>query len=237
MATVGDTFTEVTSNADLDAHTPTGANAGTSWVKIEQTGAHRLQANASLDLCLTSSSEVDDRYLATIRPSPTSTSYTTTMTRTLLDASTNVRPVFVIGYLSDLNNYYSMGGYHSGAAADAKIYKKVAGVVTNIASGDTEWANGDTLAGEFAPGSQKLLKNGSTVISATDTDLSGPGQTGLGIGNAWVSTDDIGVDRLDDFAYVESVSGIVHAPFSSPIFKSRLFNPCIFLAASLVLGI
>ena len=42
--------------------------------------------------------------------------------------------------------------------------------------------------------SQVLKKNGATVISAADTDITQIGRGGLGYGSRYVATDDIGLE-------------------------------------------
>lgn len=207
MATVADTFVE-SSTVDLDAHTPTGSNAGTSWVEIEQSSTQRMQVDAALDQVVASAVGSTQRHLCTIRPSPTQTSYDTTVTLVAIESGSNIRPAGILGYLTDASNWYAAGAYRAAAAADAQLYKKVAGTVTNLASGDTGWVANDILMLSLAPNSQILKKNGTTVISSADTALSSAGQTGLFMGNALAAGDSMGsVWQLDNFQYVETGGG------------------------------
>ena len=208
MATVADTFVEAAGTPALTAHTPTGTDAGTSWVEDEKTGVRILTVASATDRVVADGNEEDDRQFCSIRPSPTVADYEGSITLTTVNG-TDTAPFALYARWADTSNYYTGGAYRAAAAADSKIFKKVAGTVTELASGDTAWANGAIMSFSVSGTTLDLQENGTSVISVTDSALSAAGSTGIAIGNFWVSTDNISTGWVvDDYSYVETGSTI-----------------------------
>ena len=203
MATREDTFVEVAIDTSLILHLPTGANAGSGWTAEEVTGTAIQRVDAANDYCESSADEGNDRHLYTLQPDPAGVEYDVQATLSGIAGSPSL-PWFLIARLTDASNYYSAGSYNAGSAADKKIFKKVAGTVAEIASGDNGLTAGDTIKFEVRDAAKKLFHNGSEIISSADNALTSAGRAGFGVGNAWVATDDIEQDwKSDNFFYTE----------------------------------
>jgi hypothetical protein len=204
MATREDTFTEE-ATVNLEDHTPTGSPAGTGWTLAEQTGTRFLRILLTNDFVKANSGELNDRYLATMQPNPSVDEYD--VEAQLLDIDTNgAKPFFLLARYTDTNNYYSGGLYD---ANDAQIYKKVSGTVTNIASEAATWLDNDVIKFEIRDATKKVFENAVEVASTTDNALTASGQVGMGVGNAWVASDDISsVWEIDNFSYTEAAAAV-----------------------------
>ena len=76
----------------------------------------------------------------------------------------------------------------------------MAGTVTELASGDSGIAVNDVLMFEIRDATKKLYKNGSEELSTTDNALTSAGKAGVGLGNLFISNNDIALEwQLDDF--------------------------------------
>ncbi len=87
----------------------------------------------------------------------------------------------LIARFTDTSNYYGAGTYGPGSSADLKIFKKVAGVVTELAtSGDDDTTNGDAFKFEIKDATKKLFREATEKLSTTDNALTFAGRTGMG---------------------------------------------------------
>ncbi|KKK58245.1 hypothetical protein LCGC14_3046370, partial [marine sediment metagenome] len=138
MAIIDDKFT-VGSDVDLDAHTPT--DAGTGWTEIENSGSAAIIARvlATEDFLALNSSEVDVRKLYTAQGTYPGAEYDIEAD-ILRDGSTD-DPFWLLGRVTDADNYYCAGIYDS-TDIDVRLLKKVATTVTEIDSADTDFNSG-----------------------------------------------------------------------------------------------
>jgi hypothetical protein len=98
---------------------------------------------------------------------------------------------------TDANNFY-LAEVTMGAAGTPKIYKRVAGTYTAIATGASITFNGgETLSVELAGNSITVKRNGSTIVSVTDSTF--PSATKHGLYQTAVSGG-IGAGRADNFS-------------------------------------
>lgn len=193
-----------TAGVDLVAHVPD--TVGLSWVAEEETDAAAIQeidASGRIDSTAVSA---DNRHIYTCRPNPTATvGYDVTGTVSAVQASGVTNPWCLVARLTDTSNYYGAHVYGGDAAATMRLYKKVAGVVTQLATVTQAAAANDVFKLEVRANSQKLYQNGVERLSASDGALTDVGRAGFGLGNLFVATDDIQTSwdttefRVDEF--------------------------------------
>lgn len=200
-----DAFTEASTDTVLASHTPTPT--GTAWANEEQTGTPEIEAVAASDTATPNASSNSNRTLYSCTPAPSVDNYDVEVTFPVLAVGAD-SAAFLLGRFTDTSNYYGCLTYIGSAAADKKLYKNVAGTVTEIASGDNGLTASDVIRFEVRTGTQELFQNDSSIISGSDTALTSIGKAGLGVGNAFVSTDDINtLWEFDGFTVTEQVSG------------------------------
>lgn len=191
-------------NVNLENHVPDGV--GTGWAVVENTSGNPLQILASAHCLRVIATTASSRVIYKSLPDPVSPEYDVEFS---IPASTTMPtgtddPVFMIARCLDANNYYSAGTYQTAAGGAVRIFKKVAGTVTQLATGTNAIAVGDVLTFKVRNASKSLWINGVQVLSTGDNSLTAAGSAGLGTGNAWVSTDDVqGGWRWDDYSVFE----------------------------------
>ena len=104
---------------------------------------------------------------------------------------------------------YGIGIYPNAAAANMKIWKKVADIVTELASGDFDITAGDTIKFEVRNASKKLYQNGVERLTTADNELTSAGSGGVGVGSIFISTNDMGINipSFDNFIITEVTGG------------------------------
>lgn len=208
-----DSFTDTNGTA-LTAHTP---DTGTGWTEEENTGSgnQEIQSNH----VQSSDAETEVRHIYSAQPNPANTDYEIELTA-VNASSSSTSPVFLVARFADTNNYYSAGVYGDGTF---KIFKKVSGTVTQLATSSGSISDGDTIKFTVDGTSLDISKNGTSQASVTDSDLSSAGKAGFGLGNAWVSSDGITTFwHLDDFSVTELVTVITKNLSGSLSFSGNL---------------
>ena len=204
-----DFFTQI-ADVDLVAHAPSGF--GSSWVEEERTGVPVQRIQAVDDYAESDRTGLDDRHIYTCRPAPNVNEYDLNV-KLLNIATTGLAPWFFVARFTDTSNYYSAGTYAANNAADKKIFKKVTSTVTEIATGDSNAVDNDTLKFEVRDATKKLYHNGSEVLSSGDNALSSIGVGGFGLGNAWISTEELVLSwRADNFTIDELTTANINWP-------------------------
>ena len=153
-----DTFT-VGADTNLQLH---AADVGGTWA-LEETSA----GGTGL-VCVAATDDVGGpggggsaRTLYTSRPNPATVEYDLQISwKTGAPASTD-DPFFLLARMLDVSNYYSAGGYQAANTADVRIFKTVAGVKTQLASGDRGNVAGDVFKFEVRDATKKLFVNGA----------------------------------------------------------------------------
>jgi hypothetical protein len=211
-----DTFTEASTTA-IDSHTP---DTGTGWVIEIDGGADLPTASGVDDALRVTSGTNSDRTIITSRPNPTSAEYDVQFTVTVLPSDAD-NPSWLVARYTDASNYYVAGTNGAANAADKKLVKNVAGVRTELASGDSADTIGDVFKFQVRNATKKLFRNGVELLSTTDNALTSTGSAGVAWGNAGtVATDDVsGITRLDNYS-VDEVAGAATTAF--PIFNRPL---------------
>jgi hypothetical protein len=192
---------DVAADTSLESHTP---DVGTSWAEAEDTqGALSIVARSLTDDCRPGANSSSNRVIYTCTPNPTLGGPDYDVSFKITSLATADDPMFMVARWADASNYYS-AGVRSGAATDMVIAKKVAGVVTELASGSFTPAVNDVIKFELRGSTLKLYQNATERLSVTDSAIASTGAAGIGFGNAWVSTEDVNVlNRLDDFTVVD----------------------------------
>jgi hypothetical protein len=181
-----DTFT-VGVNTALTSHTPTPTGTGyteesdpssLNFTVLAASGRTELDANGSNTHILISS-----------QPNPTIPEYDIELTTVRAATVNSGRSLSIVARYADTDNLY--GGFtRPASAADKKIYKKVAGVVTELASGDSDIADDDTYKFEIRDATKKLFHKGSEILSTTDNAITAAGKVGWTMGNIFVGGND-----------------------------------------------
>ena len=212
MAIIDDKFT-VSSDVDLDAHTPT--DAGTGWTEIENTGdAGRIaRVLAAEDFLGINIGENLDRKLYTAQGTYPGAEYDIEID-ILADAQTN-DPFWLLGRVTDADNYYCAGIYDS-TDIDVRLLKKVATTVTEIDSADTDFNSGTwastTIKLEIRDAAKKLFANDgggyTELLSSADNALTSTGEAGVAWGNIRTFGEDVHHDwHVDNFLVTDQSAG------------------------------
>jgi hypothetical protein len=189
---VTDAFTEA-ADMNLSAHT---ANTGQGWTE-NVVGSKKWRIDAATDRAKQDGPEATS-VVNTVNADPATAEYDITVTIRNITGGDN-QPLLLVGRFTDASNMYAGGSYRNEMAADKKIWKKVAGTVTELASGDSALVAGDTLKFEIRSATKKLYKNGVELLSTSDDALTSIGRGGLGGGAVMVAGHNLGAWFVDDF--------------------------------------
>lgn len=184
-----DTFTEASDTA-LTSHVP---DIGTGWVQVLLTGTFVLQVIAATDDLSTSGSGGSNGQLVKIDPAPSVAEYDIEYTLNTVDAGAAGRSWGAVAKISDgsATDYYRTKHLPTGhASPDCEIMEMAGGTKTSLGTVDTGLTVGDVFIFEIRNNSQRLLKNGTPILTASDTTLSAAGDIGWAVGQ--VKTGDTG---------------------------------------------
>ncbi len=200
---VNDTFTEAADTA-LTAHTP---DTGSGWTKEEAAGTTNvMNVSGANDNAVASGATNSARLVYSAQPNPSVVEYDieVTLPGIATGAGGGDDVAALLARFADTSNYYTAGTYGATSAADKKIKKTVAGVVTELATGDNGLTAGDTLKFQVRDAAKKLFHNGVEILSTADNALTAAGKAGFALGNVWVATDDLVITyTLDNFSVTE----------------------------------
>lgn len=192
-----DTFTE-TSDTLISAHIP---ELGTGWTVVLDQGGADFQVNASLDVADYSLSEPDAGAFATadsFYPSPDYYIEAVIKEVAVGDNTTSL----MLRYLDNDNMYYVT--WSDSNLLECRIFKKVAGTTTIIASLSQVLAPGSTVIFSIVGTSLEVYDDGLLVGSATDSSLTLTGKAGFGFGKAFdYGSNDLAGQELDSFSVTE----------------------------------
>lgn len=90
------------------------------------------------------------------------------------------------------SNHYEMGFYHQTGNDEAVIYKVVGGVFTQLGAVfniGTEWANGDSLGMKLTGSTIEAFRNGASLGTRSDSDISGAGYAAIGVNSTPATSD------------------------------------------------
>ena len=223
MAIIDDKFSGESAIVDLDAHVPD--TTGTGWTLLEQTGAKDLRIRGDLgDEFLSGEAEDSERTLYTAQGTYPSNEYDVEID--VLVADTGDDRAWLLGRVTDSNNYYAVG-FVIGAGGDLELVKKVAGTVTLIDNIDTDWTAPATIKFQIRDATKKVFIDDIEKISTTDNALTSTGEAGLALGNIRQSTNDLGsLWDLDNFLVTAAAAAAnpkgplgmpLRGPFGGPI--------------------
>ena len=214
MAVVIDDLFTVASNTDLVDHTQT--DAGTGYTEIENTGTTTVVAflDAAFDRLQLTADDTTDRKLYTAQGTYTSNEYDVEI-EIRVEASTFNDPFWLLGRVTDENNYYATGIENAGGV-DAYILKKVASTVTVLASADTDnaWVT-SSIKFEIRDAAKKLFWDTSggkdsyvEVLTSSDNAITATGEAGIAWGNIRDANDDAdSAWKMDAFLVTEVAGG------------------------------
>lgn len=212
-----DLFDEA-SNTNLDSHSP---DTGTGWTLAEQTGATVLRVGGGDGWVEASADESSDRLLYTADDQPTGVEYDVRSEINITGGFGTDHAAFLLGRYADTSNYYTAGKYTNSASPDKILAKKVAGVHTEL--GNANVGEADKMKFEIKDATKKVFTGSDWAsltenISSTDNALASKGKGGLGLGNVWVSTDDIeNTYNFLDFYIEEEAAANPKGPFGMPL--------------------
>lgn len=195
-----------TNGTDLNAHTP---NIGTSWTKAEDTAGTNKLAITSSTVTMGASANTNSQRLTYAAVPASSTADMASDIKITTLATNNSAFVDDTIYLEvryqDASNFYYCLIYGANSTASpTHIGKKVSGTASSLANTTDTLVANDIFRCEVVGSTLTLYKNGSSILSTTDTTISGAGNGGVGMGNVQTSTDDYHTQwKLDDFHVYE----------------------------------
>jgi len=211
-----DTFVEG-SNTYLDAHTPTGNDAGIGWTLVEQTGSPKAQVLAASNNIWFTPDDSNDHVVYTLDDAPGTHEYNISITTTGTDAGDDVS--FLVSRYTDATHTYQ--AVMSETASECKLRYINGGSVTLLDTASSGVSNGDRIVWEITNTSKNVYKNGALWLESTDNTVTVAGKGGLGCGdflgdggedcydNSWKLDDfNITYEAIVDsreFAYVSGV--------------------------------
>ncbi|MDO8631171.1 MAG: hypothetical protein Q7R41_11825 [Phycisphaerales bacterium] len=200
-----DTFTEAV-NTDLSAHTP--SPTGTSWTLLVQDTTLVLRVLAASDTVAASSTDTTGGLAYTAQPAASTPEYDVQADIAAV-ATSSEDSWILLARVVDADNMYGIGIYPNAAAANMKMWKQVANVVTELASGDFDVTAGDTMKFEIRDAAKKLYQNGVERLSTADNALTAAGSGGIAVGRIFVAVDDIrlNIPSFDNFIITEVEAG------------------------------
>jgi hypothetical protein len=218
-ATLVDNFTEA-STLELSTHTAT-PDTGT-WTKQLGSAGVQFNVTGSTDR-INSTSNDSNLILYTISWTPATASYDVKWT--WVTESTGGTPdddvSGLVARFTDTSNYYYAGFKRGAATPDTYIGKIVAGVRTDLVSGDCGQVNGDILTFVITDAVKKIQVNGADCSGLTTSDnaLTSVGVVGVACGNviAVAGSDCSASAGQDDFTLVDTVAGVNY-------FQRRVFS-------------
>src|SRR3990167_1907906 len=200
MPIFSDTFTDTGGTCVIN-HTPT---TGASWYTLFQASAV-LVINSAGELLINAAANNQGHTVGAAN-SPTVNDFEIGFTFANTYGGTFVVRQRLLARLTDISNYYS-AEFISTASADndSNIYKKVAGVRTQLASVDTGLAASNIMLFRVTDENKVLYKNGACIISTNDNAITNLGLVGIGHGR--IDGNDGGRSapgwRVDDFVVQE----------------------------------
>src|SRR3989304_2323772 len=208
MGIRADDFTEA-STVSPTAHTPTGANAGTGWT-LEATvniGALVAQVDGADDAAKASGDRADSGMYLSLQPNPTVDQYDVQFTITAIDSSSANHTVGLIGR-GDAGSRDNLYEFNIGGTGSFELWKRVAGVSTQLASFAGTLNVNDVFKLEIRTATKKGYENGVERVSSADNAITQVGRAGLCIGEiAEVGNNTRTLWRLDGFSYTEFITG------------------------------
>lgn len=192
----------------LTSHTPT--DAGTGWTREvdASTGQPECLATGKLRWSTTPSST---GAAVSAQPDPATADVDVEITLSSLLTSNGAWSFGIFARWADSNNYYGVQIFPAAyATVDTRVFKKVSGSYTVLvsASSDVGWANGDVLKFELRGTTLKVYRNGSEILSVTDSALSAAGKAGVLWGNMTANgTSVASAWQSDNFKVTEVASG------------------------------
>jgi hypothetical protein len=215
---VTDPFTEGGSGTiALTTHT---ATTGQGWTENQRTGALGFLVDRSTDVCVWAGAEANVSVIYTVNADPATAEYDITATISTVTGG-DAQPLLLIARYTDTNNMYGAGIYRTEQTPGLKIWKKVAGVVTELASGDTAVVATDVFKFEIRNAAKKLYKNSVEVLTTADNALTSIGRGGMGGGQVFVAGDDLGAWRVTQFL-LDEISAAVADPYDGSVLRTRM---------------
>lgn len=200
---VEDNFTEL-SDTDLASHTP--SPTGTGWTEeVNDTTASDFVVFEATDLLGIDVTQGSRQIIMTAQPDPTNNEYDVEVDLTIIDATGSDDPSILIGRLTASNTMYGGFSVNTGVGTDThKLFKIIAGSVTELASTTSNMSDGDVMKLEIRDATKKLFKQGSELISSADNVITLAGKAGIAVGDVFVPGHDVSLEwRWDNFKVTE----------------------------------
>jgi hypothetical protein len=176
-----DTFVG-TAGQDLVVRTPD--TVGTSWAETRSHAAlQEIDVSGRVDA---TAAQLDGHHVYRGRPNPTNAEYDV-IGNTSSVTLTNLKSWFLVGRYTDINNAY---GYKMSGGVQ-KLFKKVGGTPTQLATLTQTYVANDTFLFQVRNATKKGFQNGLERLSSTDNVITAVGEAGFGLGNLFLSTEDI----------------------------------------------
>jgi len=176
---VSDTFTD-SDNTDITSHTP---GTGTGWTEVLDTTSGGKDMHIISNEIKTEESQNTSGQAYTAQPDPTVGDQDISITIRAFEGSSS-KGAFIFGKRTDNDNLYGVTFMPNSHSQDTIVlYKRVAGVNTELGSYDPAWVADRVVKLVLRDGDQEVFVDGVSKITATDTAHDGDvGTWGLGFG-------------------------------------------------------
>ena len=194
MAVIFQDLFEEAAVTPLASHTP---DLGTGWTLLYNSAAitviqvKPLGQSGVPNLCGPSTSENNVTALYGINPSPSTADVKLEADRYMLNwqvSNSYSAGLFArVTYTTDWSGYFVQMVPNLNSGASIRLYKKVLGVTTLLASYDHDFVSGDIVTFECYDAAKRVLVNGVERINHADNTVTGIGFAGLYWGNFVIS--------------------------------------------------
>ncbi len=191
-----DTFTE-NSNTTLTSHTPDLGDSWTQIIEIINYGSSRLRVRSSSDDLRRDTCNSNEGALYRADVNMTGADYEVRVTQINGDTGNDYN--FLAARIVDANNMYAFKWNET----RGQLYKRVGGVWytlgPQVSGSGTPLNDGSTITLKVDGTTISAIDDGNTLVSVTDSEFSGAGYAGVGMGALVGAWDDCSSQRLDNF--------------------------------------
>jgi hypothetical protein len=206
-----DTFTEG-ANTALTSHTPDSGAPGAYTLNDDTSGGSAaLRVRADLDLVDTAANATDSRVSYYITPTVALGSADYYVQFTLVNQQDGGADDFTAILLrrTAVDTYYLCGWYASGTSNDSYLAKVVGGTYSQIANTDVNFVDGSVVKCGMVGTTLTLYKDGASVLSQSDSEISATGAAGVLCGRirTGATTDDCSTSlQIDNLTVVDTTA-------------------------------
>lgn len=196
-----------------------------SYVQEQKTGSAEMEVDHVNDWADGTTFEASDNVIYTADVTVSQADVDVECNIEQLSSGNSGAQAHLFARLTDTSNYYGLETRRHGANPDHAINKRVAGVNTELATGDVFASDGNTtfdIKFELRGSTLKCFVDTVEEISVADSALSAAGDAGIGLGDVWRSGGDITDKfRFNTFKLTEITSGVTVTPSAAAAVGSK----------------